>query len=462
MRKIHLPEIIGRGYGDFWEDSKRYRVLKGGKGSKKSATTALNFIYRLMKYPESNLLVVRRVMNTNRDSTFAQLRWAQQKLNVSHLWKNTVSPMEMTFIPTGQKILFRGFDDVLKLASTTVSAGYLNFVWIEEAFEIETEADFDKLDLSVPRGNVPEHLFKQTTLTFNPWSETHWLKKRFFDTPRENVSTYSTNYLINEFLDETDRLIFERMKEANYRKYEVAGLGEWGISEGLIFENWQVLEFELDEKGIPTANIGRTIEDAYHHEENEDMSWQFKHFFGLDYGYTNDPTAFIAFVANPIAKEIFIYDEHYETKMLNSDIADMIKRKGFSKERIRADSAEPKSNDDLRRMGIGRILPSVKGKDSVVNGISYIQEFKIYVKPSCVNTIMELSSYCWKKDKVTEEGVNVPEDTNNHLMDALRYSAYDLRFFRPEDPKKRHRLTAEERFERDNGLNVSDFIDGWE
>ena len=473
MTKIHLPEIIGGGYGDFWEDKNRYRVLKGGKGSKKSATTALNFIYRLMKYPESNLLVVRRVMNTNRDSTFAQLKWAQVKLQVGHLWKNTVSPMEMTFLPTGQKILFRGFDDVLKLASTTVSKGYLNFVWLEEAFEIETEADFDKLDLSVPRGNVAEHLFKQTTITFNPWSDTHWLKKRFFDVPAKNVSTYSTNYLINEFLDETDRLIFERMKETNYRKYEVAGLGNWGISEGLIFENWQVLEFELNEKGVPNANIGENVENpttasgpppfkAREATVSEDTSWQFKHFFGLDYGYTNDPTAFIAFAANPITKEIFIYDEHYETKMLNSDIAEMIKRKGFSKERIRADCAEPKSNEDLRRLGIGRVLPSVKGKDSVINGISYIQEFKIYVKPTCINTIMELSSYCWKKDKVTEDGINVPEDKSNHLMDALRYAAYDLRFFHPKDPNEKIRLSPEERFERDNGLNISDFIDEWE
>ena len=113
MKKRHLPEIIGSGYGDFWRDTKRYRVLKGGKGSKKSATTALNYIFRLMRYPESNLLVVRGVMNTHRDSTFAQLKWAQEKLHVSHLWRNTVSPMEMVYIPTGQKILFRGFDDVL-------------------------------------------------------------------------------------------------------------------------------------------------------------------------------------------------------------------------------------------------------------------------------------------------------------------------------------------------------------
>lgn len=130
MTSLYLPDVIGKGYGTYWKSKKRYRVLKGGKGSKKSTTTALNFIYRLMKYPGANLLVVRAVANTHRDSTFAQLEWAQRQLGVSHLWKNTVSPMEMTYIPTGQKILFRGFDDVLKLASTTVSTGYLCWVWI--------------------------------------------------------------------------------------------------------------------------------------------------------------------------------------------------------------------------------------------------------------------------------------------------------------------------------------------
>ena len=443
MTTVNISDTVGGGYGDFWKDTKRYRVLKGGKGSKKSATTALNCIYRLMRYPNSNLLVVRAVMNTHRDSTFAQLKWAQQKLGVGQLWHNTVSPLEMTYLPTGQKILFRGFDDVLKLASTTVSKGYLNFVWIEEAYELVSEEDFDKLDLSVPRGEVPSPLFKQTTLTFNPWSETHWLKKRFFDTPSDNISTYSTNYLCNEFLDATDRAVFERMKETNYRKYAVAGLGEWGIAEGLVFENWEVLEFDVE-------NLG--AEDG--------TEWMYKSFFGLDYGYTNDPTAFIAFAANPITKELFIYDEHYETKMLNSDIADMIKRKGYAKERIRADAAEPKSNDDLRRLEISRIQPSVKGRDSVINGIAQLQEYKIYVHPRCVNTIHELGSYVWKKDK-DDRGLNVPEDRNNHLMDALRYAMTDIRFFKPINPNIKRKITPDERYNMENNINAEDLCGGW-
>ena len=443
LSKVHLPDIIGSGYGKFWNDKGRYRVLKGGKGSKKSTTTALNYIYRLMKYPESNLLVVRAVMNTHRDSTFAQLKWAQERLGVYHLWQNNVSPMEMTYLPTGQKILFRGFDDVLKLASTTVSKGYLCWVWIEEAYELPDEADFDKLDLSVPRGNIPDTLFKQTTLTFNPWSETHWLKRRFFDTERENTSVYSTNYLCNEFLDDTDRAVFDRMKETNYRKYAVAGLGEWGVAEGLVYENFEEREFDPMKLG-----------------EDSGTDWCFRHFFGLDFGYVNDPTAFIAFALNPIAKEIYIYDEHYETKMLNSDIAEMIKLKGFAKERIRADCAEPKSIDDLRRLGISRVQASVKGKDSIINGITQIQEYKIYVHPRCKNTIHELSSYRWKTDK-NENGINQPEDADNHLMDALRYAFYDVRFFRPEDPNTRRRTTPQERYNRKNGIRSEDVSGGW-
>jgi len=428
---IKMSEIVGKGYEKFWNCKKRYRVLKGGKASKKSTTTALNFIFRLMKEPKSNLLVVRQVMNTHRDSTFAQLKWAQERLSVSHLWHNTVSPLEMVFKPTGQKIIFRGFDDVLKIASTTVSQGYLNLVWIEEAFEIAAESDFDKLDLSVPRGSLPPPLYKQTTITFNPWSEGHWLKKRFFDDTPENAEVFSTNYLINEFLDETDRLVFERMKKTNRRKYEVAGLGNWGISEGLVFENWEVGKQEILKADL----------------------YKWKSFFGLDYGYTNDPTAFIGFKANPIDKEIYIFCEFYEKRMLNCDIADRIKAMGFAKERIRADCAEPKSNDDLKRLGIGRITPSLKGRDSILNGIAAINEYRIIVHPDCINTIRELSSYVYS-EKCNENGMRLPKDTDNHLCDALRYAFADVKLFRPEKER--------EDDIHHSGISAIDLIKGWD
>ncbi|MBQ4332629.1 MAG: PBSX family phage terminase large subunit [Clostridia bacterium] len=404
MGMVYLPQIVGGGYGRFWNCRLRYRVVKGGKASKKSSTTALWYIYHLMKYPQANLLVVRNVYRTHADSTYAQLRWAIRRLQVEHLWHSGREPLELTYVPTGQRILFRGLDNVEKLASTTVDRGVLCWVWLEEAFEIAREADFDKLDLSVPRGEVPPPLFKQTTVTFNPWNENHWLKGRFFDRSDPQVLAITTDYRCNEFLDETDRRLYERMRAETPRQYAVAGLGEWGHSEGLVFENWQVEEFSLRELGRPGL----------------------RHIFGLDYGYTNDPTAFIAAAVEEDTKRLYIYDEHYQKRMLNEDIAAMIRGKGYQKERIRADSAEPKSNDDLRRLGIGRLQAAGKGRDSVLAGISRLQEYRMLVHPRCVHTIAELGAYTWQTDG--REGVyrNLPCDRDNHLMDALRYAMEDV------------------------------------
>ena len=414
MTPVYLPAVVGRGYGAFWRCRLRYRVVKGGKASKKSSTTALWYIYHLMKYPEANLLVVRNVHRTHADSTYAQLRWAIRRLGVEHLWRAGREPLELCYNPTGQRILFRGLDNVEKLASTTVERGYLCWVWLEEAFEIGREADFDKLDLSVPRGEVPPPLFKQTTVTFNPWNENHWLKSRFFDRPDPRVFAATTDYRCNEFLDEADRAVYERMKEENPRGYAVAGLGQWGHSQGLVFENWSVEPFslgELQREGV-------------------------RHIFGLDYGYTNDPTAFIAAAADEEAKRLYVYDEHYEKRMLNDAIAEMIRRKGYHKERIRADGAEPKSNDDLRRLGIGRLQAAAKGRDSVAAGIARLQEYRILVHPRCVHTAAELAAYTWQEDG--REGVyrNTPCDRDNHLMDALRYAMEDL----PRPPRGEQRV----------------------
>ena len=401
---VYLPDVIGGGYGGFWRCRSRYRVVKGGKASKKSSTTALWYIYHLMKYPESNLLVVRNVHRTHADSTYAQLRWAIRRLRVEHLWRAVREPLELIYLPTGQRILFRGMDNVEKLASTTVERGYLCWVWIEEAFEIAGEADFDKLDLSVPRGELPKPLFKQTTVTFNPWDENHWLKRRFFDRTDPNVYAITTDYRCNEFLDSTDRALYEQMREQNPQKYAVAGLGEWGHSEGLVFENWSVEEFSL--RDLRREGI--------------------RHVFGLDYGYTNDPTAFIAAAVEEETKRIYLYDEHYQRRMLNEDIAAMIVEKGYQKERIRADAAEPKSNEDLRRLGICRLQAANKGRDSILSGIARLQEYRLVVHPRCVHTAAELRGYVWQADG--RDGVyrNLPCDRDNHLMDALRYAMEDV------------------------------------
>lgn len=414
-RTVDLAAIVGGGYTDFWRSTKRYRVLKGGKASKKSTTTALNYIVRLMQEPLANLLVVRAVMDTHRTSTFAQLRWAIERLGVSALWRCTTSPMEMTYLPTGQKILFRGFDNVYKIASTTVTHGYLCWVWIEEAFEIENEDEFDTFDLSVPRGVVPPPLYKQTTLTFNPWSDRHWLKRRFFDAAPDDTDVFTTTYRCNEFLDDTDRAVFERMRQYHPRRYAVAGEGQWGVDEGLIFENWEVADFDL------------TALDE----------WRWKRVYGLDYGYAHDPTAFIAAAVDPLERRILVFDEFKETGLLTDGIATKLVHMGYADERIRADSAEPRTTDDLRRRGIHRIFPAEKGAGSVLYGIGRLQEYRITVHPRCRETAAELATYAWERDA---GGVRArPRGGNDHLIDALRYAMDDVTHFCPAPPERRRR-----------------------
>ena len=401
--KINLPQIIGKGYATYWNYKGRYRVVKGGRGSKKSTTTALWIIYKMMQYPLANTLVIRRIFNTHKDSTYTQLKWASNVLGVSHLWKFSKSPLEATYIPTGQKILFRGLDDPMSITSITVEHGHLCWCWFEEAFQVMNEDDFNKVDMSI-RGELPKGYFKQITLSFNPWSEKHWLKKRFFDIEDEDVLAITTNYACNEFLGEDDKKLFEKMKINNPRRYNIEGLGNWGIAEGLVYSNFEELDFDIEE-----IKKRKNIKSA----------------FGLDFGYTNDPTAFICLLVDLDNMEIFIFDEHYQKAMSNKMIVDMIKYKGYAKERIIGDSSEPKSIDDIKKQGIYRIKGARKGKDSILNGIQYIQDFKIYVHPKCENTLIELSNYVW--DTKDGNAINKPIDDYNHLMDALRYSLEDIR-----------------------------------
>lgn len=401
QNKIYLPDIVGKHYKEFWHFRGRYRVVKGSRASKKSKTAALWFIYNLMKYPTANLLVCRKVLRTLKDSCFTELKWAITRLQVQHLWEVKASPLEMTYNPTGQKIYFRGLDDPLKVTSITVENGHLCWLWIEEAYEIMKEDDFNMLNESI-RGAIPAEtgLFKQMTLTLNPWNERHWIKSRFFDNPDDDTLSMTTNYTCNEWLDCADKKVFETMKEKNPRRYRVAGLGEWGIVDGLIYENWKEEKFELEKikqiKGIKSV-------------------------FGLDFGYTNDPTALFCGMVDVYEKRLWVFDEMYEYSMSNKRIFDKISEMGYRKERIIADSAEPKSIDELDRLGVYNIRKARKGKDSVAHGIQYLQDFEIIVHPRCVNFLTEISNYTWDEDKFGQK-INKPIDSFNHLMDAMRYS----------------------------------------
>lgn len=398
--EVYLPEVIGKGYGTYWNYKGRYRVVKGSRASKKSTTTALNMIYRIMTYPNSNGLVIRKVFRTIKDSCFSQLKWAIHRLKVDKYWKATNSPLELTYLPTGQKILFRGLDDPLKVTSVAVDKGSLCFLWIEEAYEIMSEDDFNMLDESI-RGQVPDGLFKQITLTLNPWNDRHWIKKRFFDNEDKDILAITTNYKCNEWLDESDLNVFETMKTHNPKRYRVAGLGEWGVVDGLVYENVREDRFNKGDLIRNNPNI--------------------KPVFGLDFGYTNDPTALFCGLLDLENYKIHVFDELYEKGLSNKNIYKEIEKMGYRKERIIADSAEPKSIDELKDLGLYRISPAKKGKDSILNGVQFIQNFEIIVHPRCVNFMTEITNYQWAKDKFNK-AINEPIDDFNHLQDAMRYA----------------------------------------
>lgn len=403
-KHYYLPDIVGKGYKTFWNFKGRYRICKGSRASKKSKTTALWIIYQMQRYKEANTLVIRKTFRTLKDSCWTDLKWAVHRLGTEYLWQFTLSPLEATYLPTGQKILFRGLDDPLKVTSITVGTGVLCWMWIEEAYEIMSEEDFDMLDESI-RGECPAGLWKQITLTFNPWNERHWIKGRFFDVKDDpEILAITTNYMCNEWLDEADLQVFERMKVNNPRRYKVAGLGGWGIVEGVVYDNWTEETF--------------TIEQI--RKEHPSL----KTCTGLDFGYTNDPSAFVVCYLDLQSKDLFVYDEIYQTGLSNQRIAGLIKRSGYGKEKITADSAEPKSIDELHNVHNLRIKGAKKGKDSIKNGIQWIQDLKIHVHPRCVNFVTEISNYTWDTDRFGKR-LNVPIDDFNHLMDAMRYALED-------------------------------------
>lgn len=399
---VHLPSIVGKHYGEFWRFKGRYKAVKGSRASKKSSTQSLKVITEIIENPNVNWLVVRKVERTLRDSCYAQLKWAIHRLKVDNFFKCSTSPLEITYKPTGQKILFRGLDDPLKVTSITVEVGSLCRLWIEEAYEITSEDAFDRLDESI-RGQLPKGMYHQVVLTFNPWSDRHWLKKRFFDEPSKNVLAMTTNYMCNEFLSEADLVLFEEMKK-NPRRYRTAGLGEWGIVEGLVYENWEERVFDVRE-----ISIRPSVRSA----------------FGMDFGYVNDPSTLFCGLIDTVAREIYVFDEMYEKGMSNEDILSKVSEMGYSKERIKADSAEPKSIAYLRKAGLTRIRAAKKGPDSIRAGISIIQDYKIIIHPRCVNFITEISNYTWDKDKF-DNAINKPIDDFNHLMDAMRYAMEDF------------------------------------
>ncbi len=334
-----MTEVVGKGYGAFWRSKKRYRVLKGGRGSKKSRTVALWFIYNMMKHPQANTVVVRNTFNTNKDSTFAVLKWAARRMNVYHLWKFTESPLEAKYLPTGQKILFRGFDDPLKITSITVDVGVLCWAWVEEAFEIEKEEEFRTFDESI-RGEMPDGLWKQVTLSYNPWIDSHWTKRRFWDAEDPQADTFTTTYLCNEWLDDGDRELIEQLRDTNPARFKVVGLGEYGLPGGTYFEEFSESIHVIKSFPIPS-------------------DWQ--RFRVLDYGLDMLAGYWIAVDTQGYA---YVYKEVYESDLIISAAANRLTELTLDTEKIKITYAPP----DLwnRRQDTGKSAVEIFGENGVV------------------------------------------------------------------------------------------------
>ena len=294
----------------------------------------------------------------------------------------------------GSVILFKGLDDPEKVQSIE---GITDIV-VEEASEL-TEDDFDQLNLRLRAkcGMLQIHLM------FNPVSKVNWVYKRFFEngTPEDTViihTTYKDNpYLPQEYINSLLRL--ERTNPAYYKIYV---LGAFATLDKLVF---------------PVKTI-RLINP----DEVKDMPF----WIGMDFGYTNDPTAITWGYVDQVNKVLFITGEYNKKGMTNDVIAQAISDLGFAKERIVADSAEPKSIAELKRLGISRITAAVKGPDSVKNGIDRLQRYDIVIDERCTNTVEEFDNYTWVKDKKTGEYINQPVDSFNHHIDSIRYGTQNV------------------------------------
>lgn len=396
-----VDSLVGEGYGHFWTDRHFYRIVKGSRGSKKSKTTALNFISRIMQYPWSNLLVIRRYSNTNRQSTYSDLCWAIHKLHADSLFKCNSGLPEITYLPTGQLILFRGLDDPLKITSISVPKGNLSFVWIEEAYEIENSDKFETVMESIRGTNPDPEFFKQVTLTFNPWSERSWLKKKFWDidTRYNDVYAQTTTFRCNEWLGKDDKRRYLDLYRTNPRRAKIVCDGQWGVAEGLVFENFVVEDFDINKVVAESDGVGH----------------------GMDFGFTHDPTTFAEAAINRDTKDIYIFNELYQKAMKTDDIFDWLDGNGYLKSDISADSAEPRLIKELQVKGVRRMHGSIKGKDSIEYGINFLQGYRIHILPTCVHAIEEFNTYCFQQDK-DGNWLNQPVDANNHFIDALRYS----------------------------------------
>lgn len=383
------------------QSKKRYIIMKGSAGSGKSADTAQHYILRLMAQKGRNLLCVRKSDITNRDSTFAELTGAINRMfgrNSDKYWRVTQSPMKIECKLNSNQIIFRGVNDEKqreKLKSITFKRGKLTDVWIEEATEI-TQNDFEIIDDRL-RGQLPKGQFYQIRCTFNPVSKTHWIKKVFFDVQDDNVLTHHSTYLENRFIDEAYKQRMERRKRIDPDGYRIYGLGDWGELGGVILHNYE------------TRDISQNIDDY------DDVS------IGQDFGFNHANALLLLGWKDG---DIYVIREIYEHEKTTDEI--IHKAEGIipRNKDMWCDSAEPDRIKEWEQAGyMARPVKKEKTTDKKYQAtqIDWLKQRNIYIHPSCTNTLKEMQQWKWKKDERSGDYLDEPVPIFDDAMAALRY-----------------------------------------
>lgn len=396
----HIESITVTEESEYWcmqvLDTNNYVSEDGAvhHNSGKSHIVARKKLYRLLSETtcKHNILIIRKVDRTIKRSVFALMKNIISKWGLLSEFDINQTDKTMIYRPTGAQFMFSGLDDVEKLKSIEG----VTSIWVEEATEL-TQEDFEQLDLRL-RGNTGA--LKQIILTLNPISDQHWIKKVFFDDPIDGCFTLKTTYLDNSFIDDEYKMVMENKKKTNPRYYNIYALGNWGTAEGLIFN--------------------RVSQRLIRPEELEGLECV----QGLDFGYTNDPSAFNQTYVDMENKRLLVYDGFYRKGMSNAEIAQEIKNLLAHRHMTTADSSEPKSIDYIKKKGV-RIEGAKKGKDSINAGIDFLLEFEIVVNAHLVEFMTEFNNYAWSKDK-DGKALNKPCDDFNHFIDSLRYAVERL------------------------------------
>lgn len=404
MKTIRLSEILSPAFHESHQAIKSGEISelveKGGRGSCKSSYISVELILMLLKHPDCHAVVLRKVGDTLRRSVYAQIYWAIAELGLSSRFRCTVRPMECTYLPTGQKIMFFGLDDPGKLKSIKVPFGYIGMGWFEELDQFDGPEQVRTVEQSIFRGGPFSFCFK----SFNPpamarnWANKYVLDQEYNRKDRMvHHSDYRTTpeaWLGSKFLADAQHL-----KETNETAYRHEYLGEVVGSGTAVFENLELRE--IKDKEI--ASFDRIFQ-------------------GVDWGWFPDPFAFIRLHYDRARETIYFIDEIYENKLPNETAAARIRDKKYTDAYITCDSAEPKSAADFRASGLPA-KEAVKGPGSVEYGMKWLQRRKIVIDPArCPNAAKEFSEYEYERDPKTGEVLAGYPDAANHTIDAARYA----------------------------------------